>query len=49
MTGMPTLSARARASTLEPRLRMTSGSGPMKVMPAEAQASASSGFSDRKP
>ncbi len=49
MTGIPASSARLRASTLLPRRRITAGLGPMKVMPALAQASAKSGFSERNP
>ena len=39
----------ARALVLPPMARMAEGGGPMKVMPAAAQASANSAFSDRKP
>ena len=49
MTGTPTETARLRADTLSPRSRMVSGGGPMKVMPALAQASANSGLSDKRP
>ncbi|MNC99701.1 hypothetical protein D3C83_180710 [compost metagenome] len=49
MTGTLTEVARLRAATLSPSIRMVSGEGPMKTMPAAAQASAKSGFSDRKP
>ena len=49
ITGTPADAARFRASTLFPSLRMVSGVGPTKMMPAAAQASANSGLSDRKP
>ena len=49
MTGTSTEAARLRAATLSPRRRMVVGLGPMKVMPAAAQAAAKSGFSERKP
>src|SRR5262249_56073370 len=49
ITGTPAASAIARASTLLPSRRMTSGGGPMKMMPAAAQAPAKSGLSDRNP
>ena len=49
ITGTPALTARLRASTLLPSLRMVSGSGPTNRMPAAAQASANSGLSDRNP
>ena len=41
--------ASPRASTLLPSRRMTSGGGPMNVIPDWAQRWAKSGFSDRKP
>jgi hypothetical protein len=41
--------ARFRADTLSPSMRIVSGDGPMKMMPFEAQASARSGFSERRP
>ena len=47
--GMPARSAAARARVLEPSSRMAEAGGPMKVMPAAAQASAKSAFSERKP
>ena len=37
------------ASLLEPMARIAAGGGPMKTMPALAQASAKPAFSDRKP
>jgi hypothetical protein len=49
MTGTPQEMARLRAATLLPRSRIVCGRGPMKVIPAAAQASANSGLSDRKP
>ena len=49
MTGAPTETARLRAATLLPSVRMVSGVGPMKMIPAAAQASANSGLSERKP
>ncbi len=49
ITGTPALAARLRASILLPSRRMVSGSGPTKMMPAAAQASANSGLSDKKP
>ncbi len=49
ITGTPTERARLRAATLLPRVRMVFGRGPMKTMPAASQASANSGFSERKP
>ena len=48
-TGTPTSIARLRAATLLPSLRIVSGFGPMKMMPAAAQASANSGLSDKQP
>ncbi len=50
-TGTPTSTARLRAATLLPRRRIVSAVGPMKTMPASAQASANSGFptGDRSP
>jgi hypothetical protein len=48
-TGTPASRAAAMARALLPVRVRTSADGPMKVMPAAAQASASSGFSDRKP
>ncbi len=41
--------ARLRAATLLPSRRIVSGLGPMKMMPASAQASANSGLSDNSP
>ena len=49
MTGAPTATARLRAATLLPSVRMVSGVGPMKMIPVAAQASANSGLSERKP
>ena len=49
ITGAPTDTARLRAETLLPSVRMVCGVGPMKVMPAAAHASANSGLSERKP
>ena len=48
-TGTPTSMARLRAATLLPSRRIVSGFGPMKMMPAAAQASANSGLSDSRP
>ena len=48
-TGTPTSTARLRAATLLPSLRIVSGDGPMKMMPLAAQASANSGLSDSSP
>ena len=47
--GTPAALAAAIARALLPVRVSTSAVGPMKVMPAFAQASARSGFSDRKP
>ena len=47
--GTPAAFAAAIARALLPVSVSTSAVGPMKVMPAFAQASASRGFSDRKP
>ena len=47
--GIPALSAVALASSLFPMRAMVSGRGPMKTRPAFSQASANSGFSERKP
>ena len=47
--GTPAALAAAIARALLPVSVSTSAVGPMKVMPALAQASASRGFSDRKP
>ncbi len=41
--------ARSRAATLLPSVRIDCARGPMKMMPAAAQASAKSGFSESKP
>ena len=41
--------AAALAETLSPNSRMVSALGPIKAMPASAQASANSGLSDKKP
>ena len=49
MTGTPAEAARLRAVTLLPRRRMISEVGPMNTMPAASQASAKTGFSERKP
>jgi hypothetical protein len=48
-TGTPIEIARLRAATLLPSWTMVSGLGPMKVMPASAQAWANSGLSDSRP
>jgi hypothetical protein len=48
-TGMPASRAAATARALFPVRCSTSAGGPMKVIPASAQAAASPGFSDRKP
>ncbi len=47
--GTPALRAAAIARALLPVRVSTSAVGPMKVIPALAQASASCGFSERKP
>ena len=47
--GTPASSMMARAAVLSPIARMASGGGPMKTMPARAQASAKSAFSERNP
>ena len=47
--GSPACFAAAIARALLPVRLSTSAGGPMKVMPAAVQASARSGFSDRKP
>ena len=47
--GTPARAAMARADTLSPSRRRVSGRGPMKAIPASAQASANSGDSERKP
>ena len=49
ITGTPARSAVARASTLFPSRSITRFGGPIQVMPSRTQASASSGFSARKP
>ena len=48
-TGTPAAIACSFAVTLLPALRSTRAGGPMNVMPAASHASASSGFSERKP
>ena len=48
-TGSPAARAAAIALALLPVSSSTPALGPMKVMPAAAQAAASSGFSERKP
>ena len=48
-TGTPAAIACSFAVTLLPAISSTRGGGPMKVMPASRAASASSGFSERKP
>ncbi len=48
-TGTPALSISSFALVFDPIASMASGGGPMKVMPASAQALAKSAFSDRKP
>jgi len=48
-TGVPAPDTVFRASVLLPILRIASADGPMKVIPADAQASAKSSFSDRNP
>ena len=47
--GTPASRAAAIARALFPVSSSTSALGPMKAIPAAAQASASCGFSDRKP
>ena len=47
--GTPAAAAMARAETLSPSRRRVSGRGPMKAIPAAAQASANSGDSERNP
>jgi len=49
ITGTPTDWASLRADTLSPSFTMVSGDGPMKAMPAAAQAAGKSGFSDNRP
>ena len=49
ITGTPAPIATRRALALSPSARMVSAFGPMKVIPAAAQASTKSGFSLRKP
>ena len=48
-SGTPAALAAAIARALLPVSSSTSAVGPMKVMPALAQASARAGFSERKP
>ena len=48
-TGMPVRIANWRAAVLSPRRSSSVASGPMKVIPASAQARANAGFSERKP
>ncbi len=48
-TGSPAARASATALALLPVSSSTEAGGPTKVMPARAHASASSGFSERKP
>ena len=48
-TGTPACCISRRAAALLPMARMTSPEGPMKAMPASAQASANWSFSLRKP
>jgi acetyl/propionyl-CoA carboxylase alpha subunit len=47
--GVPAAMTAARARVLLPITRIASADGPRKTMPAAAQASAKSSFSDRKP
>ena len=47
--GTPISYTATREVVLLPMTRMALGLGPMKVMPAAAQASANSAFSERKP
>ena len=49
ITGTPAATAAVRAATLLPSVRITSGVGPMNFSPWRAQATAKSGFSERKP
>jgi hypothetical protein len=48
-SGRPAFCMRSRAMALSPTLSMTSGLGPMKVMPFSEQISAKKGSSERKP
>ena len=48
-TGTPAARAAATAVALLPAISSTAADGPMKVMPASAQACASPGFSERNP
>ena len=48
-TGTPASPTSSLARALCPMTRMASGDGPTQTMPAAAQASGRSGFSDRKP
>ena len=48
-TGTPAPATSSLARALCPMTRMASGDGPTQTKPAAAQASARSGFSDRKP
>ena len=47
--GSPAFDIRSRAVALSPTRSMTSGFGPMKVMPSSVQISAKYGSSERKP
>ena len=47
--GRPALVIRSRAMALLPTFSITSGRGPMNVMPSSAQISAKYGSSERKP
>ena len=49
ITGTPAAIATFRALALSPSARIVSAFGPMKAIPAAAQASTKSGFSLRSP
>jgi len=48
-SGRPAFDMRSRAVALSPTFSITSGRGPMNVIPSSAQISAKYGSSDRKP
>ena len=49
MSGTPDRCISAFAADLDPMTRIADAGGPIKVTPADTQASANSAFSDRKP
>jgi hypothetical protein len=49
VSGTPAFSIKALADDFEPIARIADAGGPMKTMPAAAQASAKPSFSERKP